>query len=262
MRFTNGEIIVWILNFLLMLAVLVRMRQLGIGKTYAHFRNFLVVNVVSSGFMIFTLYVLGKKFQELYGYQYIAKNYYLSVFQFLFVLEIIAQTLRPYPAIERASRNTLKAFWGMIAVIGASWYLYLTQLPPGKTHIMIRTAMRYQDAVCIGFTLFLILTLGFFTWMPVPLSSNARIHVLLSTLYFAALALSRFAAEISSIPDVRAIVGYIGNAGSIVQLVGWLFLIRPPGDGLTTVRGPLDRDEANRLLARMEKLNETLSRSA
>jgi hypothetical protein len=51
-------------------------------------------------------------------------------------------------------------------------------------------------------------------------------------------------------------------AATVLLALGWMLFIHRDDNQVTTFRGPVDREEAERLLARMEVLNKSLSRSS
>lgn len=80
--------------------------------------------------------------------------------------------------------------------------------------------------------------------------------------YFLALTLSRFSVELGKYATQQRIGDYVGLIGVILILMTWLLKVKlvDPGN-LTTPKGPLNASEAQILLARLEELNQSLSRS-
>ena len=211
--------------------------------------------------MQFSLPFFFPKERNLYGLIFIWWTYLSSFFEFLIIRELSTCALSPFPAIKAASTRTLNVFWGILIAVGATWYIYLSSSPIIKYPILI-TAYRYHDAVALGFSLYILLFLAFVAWMPVPLSRNVLIHTFLIAAYFLSIALSRFVFLMGSLAAQSSVATYISVGGASIIFLIWMIKIRPgQDDTLNTPKGPLNREEALEMLARLEELNRTLSRS-
>ncbi|MBM3760788.1 MAG: hypothetical protein FJW36_11135 [Acidobacteria bacterium] len=196
------------------------------------------------------------------GFCFLFWTYTSSLFEFLLIRELSTIALIRFPAIKAASGRTLTVFWGILIAFGGTWFYYLNSTPSQNTLAFLMPAIRYQEAVSLGFTLFILLFLAFVAWMPVPLSTNILKHAFLMGGYFLALTLSRFSVELGKFATQQRIADYVGLIGVIVVLAAWLARIKfVDSSSLATPHGPLDAAEAKLLLSRLEELNQSLSSS-
>jgi hypothetical protein len=196
-----------------------------------------------------------------YAYIFLVWTYSATIFEFFLIREVSSEALRRFPAIRIASRRTLNLFWAILIVVGDAWYLYLKSLPAQKFPLLY-AALRYQESVALGFTLYILLFLAFVAWMPVPLPRNTLNHSLLTGALFLVVTLSRFAAELGDYQAQKHIVDLIGQGGTLLVFALWLLKIKiSPDDTLNTPKGEVSTEDAKVMLARLEELNSTLSRS-
>lgn len=193
-----------------------------------------------------------------YGYTFVVWTYASSIFEFFVIREITSNALERFPAIRAASRVTLNLLWLGLIAVGSAWFYYLNSLPTQKKVAWLKPALRYQQSVDLGFTIFIFLFLAFLAWMPVPLSRNLLTHAFLSGAFFLTVTLSRFIHEFGS----RYATDLVAMLGSILILTAWNFRIQTVEDNqLNTPRGPVNAEEAKVLISRLEELNDALSRS-
>ncbi len=256
---TNVQIL-WLLSVLAEAALIWRISATGLGAQFALFRVFLIGSVTAS--VSVAVAVFGFKSLNAYGSLFVGWGYLSTAFQFCVLFELTSLALKPFPAIQVASRRTLQAFWGILIIVGAGWYYYLS-LNPADKFPLLRAALRYQDSVSIGFAIFVFIFLAFLAWMPVPLSRNQLTHSFLMGAFFLCLALSRFLPEFGKFSTQAELGSYIGLGGTLLVSLAWLSRIQPgPDDTLNTPKGPVNRAEAERMLQRLAELNASLARSS
>ena len=260
MNFTPEIWILWFLNTTLQTGLILKLFSTGLRLSFPHFRLYLAVS------LLITLLQLSLRLHfpmetDLYAWIFVIWSYLSSFFEFLLIRELNTSALAPFPAIKSASTRTLNAFWGILIAVGAAWYVYLSSSPIVKYPILV-TALRYHDAVALGFTLYILLFLAFVAWMPVPLSKNVLNHTFLIAAYFLSITLSRFVVQFGSLEAQSNVANYISLGGASIVFLLWIIKIRAgQDDTLNTPKGPLNREEALEMLARLEELNRTLSRS-
>ena len=260
MNFTLEIWILWFLNTALQTGLILKMFRTGLRFSFPHFCLYLAVSLLIT-LLQFSLRLYFPKEKDLYAWIFVIWSYLSSFFEFLLIRELNTSALAPFPAIRSASTRTLNAFWGILIAVGAAWYIYLSSSPIVKYPILV-TAIRYHDAVALGFTLYILLFLAFVAWMPVPLSKNVLNHTFLIAAYFLSIALSRFVVQMGSLAAQSSVANYISLGGASIVFLIWMIKIRPgQDDTLNTPKGPLNREEALEMLARLEELNRTLSRS-
>lgn len=249
----------WVLGLIAQAAIIWRISQAGLGKTFTWFRNYMLVSLLCSLLQMFILYVVGHP--TIYAWVYVGWAYLATVFQFFVIRELTAVALQPFPAIQVASRRTLLVFWVVLILVGFAWYYYLS-LQAVESSPILRAAIRYQASASIGFALFIFLFLSFLAWMPVPLSRNHLNHCFLVGALFLLSALAKFLTEFGSYNQTRVFAGQIGLIGAFVIYSLWAIRIRPgPDDTLNTPRGRINREEAEVMLARLDQLNRALEKS-
>lgn len=260
MNFTLEIWVLWFLHTALRIGLILKIFRTGLRFSFPFFCLYLAVSLLIT-ITLFALSFFFSKEKDLYAWIFVIWTYLSSFFEFLLIRELNTSALAPFPAIRSASTRTLNAFWAILIAVGAAWYIYLSSSPIVKYPILI-TAYRYHDAVALGFTLYIFLFLAFVAWMPVPLSKNVLNHTFLIAAYFLSIALSRFVVQMGSLAAQSSIATYIGLGGELIVFLIWIIKIKPgQDDTLNTPKGPLNREEALEMLARLEELNRTLSRS-
>jgi len=254
--------ILWIVSTALQCWIAFRIFRGDFGSNFRKFALFLAVSSAFSltlvGFQLFP----SKQNRNNYGQAFVAWTYLGSLFEFFVVREICSHALDRYPAIKIASSRILNSFWIILSFIVGGWYIYLINLPAKKFPIL-QAAFRYQEAASLGFTLFVCLFLAFVAWMPVPLSKKILNHCFLVGALFLTATLSRFATELGALAAQKQVADYIAFLGTLPLLTAWLLRVSPVEDEtLNTPKGPLNREEAASMLARLEELNRTLSHSS
>lgn len=233
------------------------------GSLFPALKFFAIYVSLSAAFSVFLASLSNfSTDKNFYGYCFVSWIYASSIFEFLVILELSSKALEPFPAIKSASRKILMAFWAVLIIVGGVWFIYLNSLPTQKKTALLLPALRYQEAVALGFTLFIFLFLSFVAWMPVPLTRNLLNHCFLMGAFFLAITLSRFAIKLGDFLVQKELANYIGFGGTLLVFILWLTKIRVSDDHtLSTPKGPLNPAEAAVLMARLEELNRTLSRS-
>ncbi len=251
--------ILWLLCMAIQAWIAARIYRGQLGPSYRCFALYLLVSTLISIVLSISTFFANSRY--FYGVVFICWSYAASFFEFLLIRELSSQALEKFPAIRAASRNTLNVFWAVLILVGAAWYVYLSGLPTGRSPIL-QAALRYQESIALGFTLFVLLFLAFVAWMPVPLTRNILNHCFLMGGFFLAITSSRFVVELGTFATQRKLADYIGLGGVLLVLSIWNFKIHPSNDtDLNTPKGPVNAEEAAVMLARLEQLNSTLSRS-
>jgi hypothetical protein len=256
MNLPSDIVVLWWLSTVLHAWIAYRIFRGDLGSNFNKFGIFLAVSATSSVTLAMVRGFITNP--NAYGYTFVVWTYASSIFEFFVIREISSSALERFPAIRAASRVTLNALWLGLIGVGSIWFYYLNSLPTQKRVALLKPALRYQQSVDLGFTLFIFLFLAFLAWMPVPLPRNLLTHAFLTGAFFLNVTLSRFIYEFGS----RYATDLIAMVGSIVILATWNFRIRNAEDNqLNTPRGPVNAEEAKVLISRLEELNEALSRS-
>lgn len=252
--------ILWWLSILLQGWIAIRIFR---GSLFQSLKFFAIYVSLSVAFSVFFASIPSfSSSKNLIGYSFVSWTYASSILEFLVILELSSKALEPFPAIKAASRKILTAFWAILIFVGGAWFIYLNSLPTQKKISLLLPALRYQEAVALGFTLFILLFLAFVAWMPVPLTRNLLNHGFLMGAFFLSITLSRFALKLGDFVVQKELANYIGLGGTLIVFMLWLVKIRASDDHtLNTPKGPLNPAEAAVLIARLEELNRTLARS-
>ena len=251
--------ILWLLSVAMQLWIAFRIYRGDFGSSLRYFALYLsVASAVSIGLAVTRLFPEQK---NLYGYGFVYWSYLATFFEFLLIRELSSEALERFPAIKAASRRTLNVFWGLLIIVGGAWYLYLSSIPANK-YPALMTAIRYQESVSLGFTLFVLLFLAFVAWMPVPLTRRVLSHCFLMGAFFLLTTLSRFVLELGAFAAQKALANYIGLGAACLVFALWIVKVQPSDDDtLNTPKGPVDPAQAAVMIARLEELNRTLERS-
>ncbi|MCX6611457.1 MAG: hypothetical protein NTW74_11475 [Acidobacteria bacterium] len=153
-------------------------------------------------------------------------------------------------------------FFALYLSVSSVVSVFLAAIPLFTDKNVLRAAIRYQESVSLGFTLFVLLFLAFVAWMPVPLTRRVLLHCFLAGAYFLSTTLSRFVVELGQYSAQRALSNYIGVGGACIVFGLWILKVQPGDDQtLNTPKGPVDPAQAAVMIARLEELNRTLARS-
>lgn len=251
--------ILWFFGILAELAVVWKIAHTGLGSQFRFFRLYLAASAAASLLTMFFVSVL--KSPDWHGYIYVRWVYLSTVFEFFVIQELCTLALKPFPAIQAASKRTLQASWVILIAVFAAWFWYLSLQPVARFPIL-RAAIRYQDATSVCFALFIFFFLAFLSWMPVPLSRNHLNHSFLVGALYLCLALARFLTEFGTFGQQVQLGNYIAIGAALLVCLVWFVGIKPGNDdSLNTPRGPVNRAEAEKMLSRLSELNATLARS-
>lgn len=256
---TVEALILWWLGIALQSWIAYRIFRQQSLRCFKFFGLYVAISVVISFALNASTSIFSSR--STYAKIFLYWSYASTLFEFLLIREVSNESLRRFPAIRIASSRTLNVFWAVLIAVGGSWYLYLKSLPTQKFPILY-ASLRYQESVALGFTLFILLFLAFVAWMPVPLPRNILNHSLLTGAFFLVVTLSRFSAELGDYKAQKQIVDIIAMGGTLLVFAIWLLKIKDsPDDSLNTPKGKVSTEQALVMLARLEELNSTLSRS-
>lgn len=252
--------ILWWLTIALQVWIAYRIFRGYLGQSFRAFGWYAALSSLVSISLSLITFIPKSKYY--YGLFFIIWTYAVSIVEFFLIRELVTDALRPYRAIRDAYTRTLAGFAIVLAALGSFWYLYLSSFPTGKGSAIIQAALRFQQSVALGFTLFVFLFLAFLAWMPVPLTRNLMRHCFLMGALFLAITVSRFSVELGTFAIQKSIADYIGLGGVVIVLTIWCSKIRTGADNsLATPKGPIDTAAATVLAARLEELDQSLARS-
>jgi hypothetical protein len=259
MNFPAEIWILWIGSALFQASVIVEISRRRLQGSFRFFQ-FLLIYFLCIMFLSVSARTVTRS-DGAYSILFLANCYLSTVFEFLAIQELSRQALGRFPAIRAASTRTLLGLWGGIMVLVAIWFTYLNAVPADKSPLLV-AAIRYQDSVSVGFTIYILLFLAFLTWMPVPMTKALLHHAFLLSCYFISSSLAHFVAQDGDYRSQHLLASFIQSGGTAVVCLLWLLRIRTEGQDETfnTPRGPLNSAEAERLFARLEELNTVLSR--
>ncbi len=260
MRTFSTEEYLWGLNMVLNVWVGLRGFQTGLARPFRWFHVFLLVSTFVS-LLLFYFHSIQEN-RNLYGEIFLFWSYCAPIFYFLFVEELNKSVLKPFPAIEAASRSIQRMLWLGLALLAIGWYFYLTA-GSSVPFPRLRAALSYQQAASTGYCLYLLCFLGFITFMPVPMTRMRLLHSFLLGAFFASLSASRLIVLFNDFSWARLAASYVGIVGANAVLVAWLLWMREEADetDLITARGAVAPELAEAYLERLALLNDTLARS-
>ncbi len=251
--------IFWTASAILRLSVI---SAISLRRLQPYFRFFQIYLVFS--LIITSLLAVAQNFplsSNAYSIVFVTRCYLSACFEFMAIQEVSRQALARFPAIRAATTNTLLGLWALIAVLVGIWYMYLSSTPANRSPFLLG-AIRYHDSVSVGFTLFSLVFLAFLTWMPVPMTKSLMTHAFLLSCYFISNALALFVAQDGDYSQQYLLASFMQLGGTAAVCLIWLVRIRVvEDDTFNTPRGPLNSMEAERLFARLEELNTSLSRA-
>ncbi len=234
--------------------LLVRMYMAGLIGRYRSFTLFLACLVAEE------LVAVGIHFPRASSHYldlYITTESILWLAQILAVIEIFSMAVRGYEGIARSG----KAFLWTAVVLAVVTSLGLTVLDRGTALAQFPALEQYLSITRIVATMvlvFLVLTLAFLFWFPVPLSRNAMSYAIGFSIYFTCRAVTRLFATFAG-QESLFVLSTISLSVLVICLIFWTIFLSREGEKVDIVLGPRRAAADTRaLLDRLESINSTL----
>lgn len=182
-------------------------------------------------------------------------------FYVLMVMELYKLALERYKGLYSLGRWALYASLAISVAISA-----ITLLPqikpssPQRSKIMMYV-LASERGIDTALALFIILILGFLSFLPVKLSRNVRVHALVYSIFFLS---NTYVLLMRSLFGMR-----FGNemntvllATTAASVVAWLMMLRTAGEDLRHAPASIGPEYESRLLGHLDSLNAALLKSS
>jgi hypothetical protein len=220
-------------------------------RTYSYFFGYLVVALLQVA--IGPLIPLRSR---MYLYVWMASEALVISFYVLVVLETYAVILRDLPGIASVARHYIK-----IALAVAALSILLVGLEK-RPATMPQYFGICERSLVSSLLVFVLLSVVFLAYYPVPLSRNAVTYSVGFAVYLLAKTATLFVNNIGYYWWERQINSLLLGVSSACMLF-WLLSLSPAGEKRTMVVGyRWGGDEEKRMLSRLKAINESLLRTA
>jgi hypothetical protein len=239
----------------LALAVVYRLWREKLAGIYGAFGFLLLFDVAATITLRFVPY-----HTNWYGRVWMATEAVKLLIYAVVTLEIYDVALRPFPGILRAARTAVTVSLVLATLIALlTLQIDLRVAVSGEKNIL-PLFLIIQRSVIFTLAVFQILILAFLSWFPIRLSWNARLYATLFIVFFICKSMSLLAiillgnkkAQVFSIPFL--LVWCACEAG-------WALFLRQDGEDVETSQPLGRRSDPTALTAKLESLNERLSKS-
>ena len=197
-----------------------------------------------------------------YFFTYIAMESVLWLVQVLVVVELLSLVVRKYPGIARSGRIFL--WFALAAAIAVSFvlgFVHPSSGPAGQ-NFLLENYLLIGRAIAFTLLLFLVLTLGFLFWFPIPLSRNVIVYAIGFSVYFTCRALTRLAGTLLG-PQEFMVLSTISLSILMCCLLFWTFFLNKRGEATSmTVGHRWEPGESRALVLQLESINQTLLRTS
>ncbi len=196
---------------------------------------------------------------EAYFYLFAIDEPIRWILQVCVLLELYALIVKGYPGISRTARKYVRVALGIAVVATLALAAANHESGPGRFPVT-ETFFLISRVVTIGILLFLVLSLMFLSWFPIPLNRNVLIYLAGYGIYFFARALM-FLLGNSLGAGWYQTLGFIALCVSVAVLMLWAVGLSRSGEALNVrvVRWTPNHDK--KALEQLESMNATLLRS-
>jgi hypothetical protein len=248
------ERLLWYLNCIATIALLMRLIQCKLGRTYRSLFLYWLVQAVSNLLML----PIPLK-SRLYAQLYYASQTVSLVLAIFVVLELYREALAPNSALAVFGRRSLLVLMGIAALMAAFGVMLDATIRPGQfpTDHWFLTLERTFSFMLLAF---LLLISGFLLWFPVKVKRNVVVYMVGFVLFYSSrsvgLLLANLLPHTFYQPMSNILLGF-----SLMCLLLWLVGLRPEGEDVITVTGNAGHAPAlARLSAQLNEINTALVR--
>lgn len=251
-----AEQVLWVLNFVLLLAVSTKLAWTRLFRTYFWFFLFINFQAIQSAGMLPL-----DPASNLYAWVYIGTQPLLWILYILVVLELYSLSLRNHPGIASLSRWVLLGAMSVAVLASAVALPADLSGPSGRYPLLVYLGV-VERGLTFSLVVFLLLITFFLLWTPVPIRRNVLLHAAVYSAYFLGVAAGLL---------VRNYLGYelVGGVSVAILVIHdlclslWLVLLKRSGEESTMVARRIWRQaDEDRLVRQLDAVNAFLLRSA
>jgi len=250
------ERVLWYLNFVATLAVLVRLVQCKLWRTYRSLFLYWLAQAAETPVM---LQVPLKS--TLYDHLYYTAQTVNLILAIGVVLELYREALARHPALAGFGRRSVLVLIGSAALLAASGVMLDATILPGQS-VIVHRFLTLERTVGLMVLAFLLLISGFLLWFPVKVKRNVVVYITGFVLFYSCrsggLLLVNLLPRAALQPMSVILLGC-----SLACLLLWTFGLRKESEDVTTVTGNRSNAAAlERLSEQLDQINTALARFA
>lgn len=246
----------WLVNSVLSAVLVVRLCLLKLASTYRFFVISFAVSVVLSVAGL-TLDVNSPTYAQVWK----ATEPVRWLLNTLIVLELCSLIFKEYRGIQVLGRRAI------YASVVVSVFVSLIILAPTWRHsnqpiLAVPRFLMVERGVDSALVLLLLLLLVLLAVLPIPLSRNVVVHIILYATYFLASSLGIFIANLTSL-QTSMLINTCLMGVSTLCLLAWIVLLSRAGESKVAVFAkPLPAAYEQRLVEQLTSINATLLRAS
>jgi hypothetical protein len=247
-----------VLALALGLVAAVRIYRLDFHRKYKFFFIFLSFQAAQSLALLACNFYRAPK--RAYGQVWFVTEPVIWVLYILVVLELYSVALINFKGLQTAGRWML---WGALplAVAISAATMVPTWRSPTERFPLVFYFLLIERGIMFSLVVFILLTLLFLSWYPVPLNRNIIVHCFLCTFLLLSGSMGFLVRNVAG----DTVMGGVNIAlASVTTLcwLGWLILLSPAGEaGKVTLRRVFDPEDEKRLIAQLTSINSSLLRA-
>jgi len=240
-----------VLQLVALAALCVRIWWTRLYRVYKYFFVYLLLVLLQAAVSLFVPIR-----STLYLYIWMASEALVVVFYSLVVLETYAIILRDLPGIATVARQYMRI------AIGCAMAVSLLLVRLEKTPATIpQYFLVCERAVISSLLVFVLLSVAFLVYYPLPLTRNAVIYSAGFAVYFLAKSIALFVANLRNYLWHQVDMGLL--VVSVACLLFWVIMLSNAGEVKTVVVGHRwDIQDEERVVSRLKAINESLLRTA
>jgi len=250
------ERILWYLNFIATLAVLVRLVQSKLWRSYPCLFLFWLAQAAE----VPVMYRIPLK-SVLYGRYYYGAQTISLILAIFVVLELYREALARHPALAGFGRRSVVLIIGVAALMAGLGVVLDHTILPGQSPSDHRFLM-LERTVDLMILAFLLIISGFLLWFPVRVKRNVVVYITGFVVFYCSRSVGILLVNLLS-PAALQPMSILLLAVSLGCLLVWLTALRRESEDAITVTGdPAHGAALERLSAQLDQINTAVARYA
>ena len=244
----------WYLNFIATLALLVRLVQCKLFRTYRFLFRFWLMQAVTT----LVLFAIPLR-STLYANAYYTTQMLSLILAICVVLELYQEGLARHPSLAAFGRASVLVLMASAAVVAAFGVMLDSTMQPGQ-YLIIHRFLTLERTLSLMVLVFLLLISAFLLWFPVQVKRNVVVYITGFVLFYFSRSAGLLAANLlpraAYQPMSVVLLGF-----SLGCLLLWSVGLRKEGEDQTTVTGnPGHAPALARLSTQLDEINAALVR--
>jgi|GEM_PF-3328371 len=246
----------WLVHFVLLTAVVVRLFTNGLLLRYRAFACLATVLAIRN----VVLYLVSGK-AVVFFWTWLTTEPVVVLLYVLSVFELYSLALQRYEGIRTYSRRLLllaMIIASLVSVVSIFPDLEFNAFPESQWYLLVNVIRRGVYTSLLGF---LVLLVSFISVFPIKLSRNTILHVVVFSAWFLFHTGSILVMNFGG-PDIIPVVNLIAVIAAVLTAVVWGLFLSPVGEGVqSAVRSKMSKEQAALLLDKLNSINESLANS-